>query len=77
MIQKRGGIHLAFAMYRSKYAVFRQKFFFKNRLKPSIYKAFSHFCVIITRASILLTIPVAFIYTFLLKLQIVMLVSVN
>ena len=38
--------HLAFAMYRSKCAVFRQKFFFKNAQKPSIYKALSHFCVI-------------------------------
>ena len=52
MRQKRGEIHLAFAMY-------------KNRQKP-----------IITQASILRTIPVAFIYTFLLKLQIVMLLSV-
>ena len=30
-IKWRGEIHLAFAMYRSQYAVFRQKFFFKNR----------------------------------------------
>ena len=30
--------------------------------KPSIYKALLHFCVIITRASTLLTMPVAFIY---------------
>ena len=34
--------------------------------KPSIHKALTHFCVIITRASILLTIPVAFIYSVLL-----------
>ena len=32
--------HLAFAMYRSKYAVFRQKFFFKNAQKPSVYVGF-------------------------------------
>ncbi len=64
-------------MYRSKYSVFRQIFFFKNRPQTQcIYKALSHFCVIITRASILLTIPVAFIYTFILKLQIVLLLSV-
>ena len=30
--------------------------------KASIYKALRHFCVIITQASILRTIPVAFIY---------------
>ena len=32
--KKRGEIHLAFAMYRSKCAVFRQKFFFKNCREP-------------------------------------------
>ena len=53
-------------MYRSKYAVFVKIFSIKIARKPSIYKALSHFCVIITRASILLTIPVAFIYTSLL-----------
>ena len=60
--KKRGEIHLAFAMYRSKYAVFRQKFSPEIARKPSVYKGLSHFCVIITRASIRRTIPVAFIY---------------
>ena len=44
--KKRGENHLAFAMYRSKCAVFRQKFFFKNAQKPSIYKAFSMFVLL-------------------------------
>ena len=48
-------------MYRSKYAVFVKKFSLKAARKPSIHKALRHFCVIITQASILLTIPVAFI----------------
>ena len=30
--------------------------------KPSVYNALSHFCVITTRASTLLTMPVAFIF---------------
>ena len=57
--------HSAFVMYRSKYAVFVKNFSSKIARKPSIYKGLSHFCVIITRASILLTIPVAFIYLLL------------
>ena len=60
--EKRGEFHLAFAMYRSKYAVFVKNFSSKIDRMSSVYKALSHFCVIITRASILLTIPVAFIY---------------
>ena len=51
-------------MYRSKSAVFRQNFSSKIACKPSIYKRLLHFCVIITRASILLTIPVAFMLLF-------------
>ena len=35
--------HLAFAMYKSKYAVFCPKFFFKNCQKPSIYAGFRDF----------------------------------
>ena len=62
MIQQRGEIHLAVAMYRSKRVAFRQKIFSKIARKPGIYKDLLHFCVIITRASILRTIPVAFIY---------------
>ena len=64
-------------MYGQNMLFFVKNFCSKITQKPSIYKGLSHFCVIITRASILLTIPVAFIYTFLLKLQIVLLVSVN
>ena len=55
----RGEIHLAFAMYRSKCAVFVKKFSIKIARKPSIYRGLLHFCVIITRASILLTFPLA------------------
>jgi len=44
---------------------------------PSVYAALSNFCVIITRASIRRTIPVAFMYIYLLILQITLLVSVN
>ena len=75
--QKRGEFHLAFAMYRSKYAVFCQKFSSKNARKPRIYKALPHFCVIITRASILRTIPVAFIYKNSFVDLITLLLSVN
>ena len=56
---------------------FYQKFFLKNRRKPSIYKGLSHFRVIITRASILLTIPVAFIYKNSFVDLITLLLSVN
>ena len=45
--------------------------------KPSVYAGFVDFCPIIPYSSILRTIPVAFIYPFLLKLQIVLLLSVN
>ena len=42
----------------------------KNQRNPSVYAALSDFCIIITRASILRTIPVAFIiYNNLLALQ--------
>ena len=75
-MQQRGEFHLAVAMYRSIYAVFVKNFSSKIALKPSIYKDLLHFCVIITRASIRRTIPVAFIYSFLLNLQIVLLLSV-
>ncbi len=68
--QKRSEIHSAFTMYVSEYAVFVKNFSSKIARKSSIYKALLHFCVIITRASILLTIPVAFIYINLLALQI-------
>ena len=45
---------------------------------PSVYAALSDFCVIITRASIFLTIPVAFIYTKIsLLYKFVLLVSVK
>ena len=64
-------------MYSSKFAGFHQKLFFEIARNPSVYAALSDICVIITRASIFLTIPVVFIYTFLLKLQIVLLVFVN
>ena len=58
-------------MYRSKCAVFVKNFSSKTARKPSVYKALSHFCFIITQASILRTIPVAFIiYNNLLDLQI-------
>ncbi len=40
---------------------FVKYFYLKNVRNPSIYKALSDFCVIITRASIRRTIPVAFI----------------
>ena len=53
-----------------------KNFSLKFARNPSIYKVLSHFCVIITQASIRRTIPVAFIYSFLLKLQIVLLLSV-
>jgi len=56
--------------------IFVKNFSSKIVRKPNVYKALSHFCVIITRASMRHTIPVAFIYTFLLKLQIVLLVFV-
>ena len=42
----------------------------------NVYAGFVDFCPIIPYSSILRTIPVAFIYTFLLKLQIVLLLSV-
>ena len=74
---KRSEIHSAFAMYKSKYAVFCRKFFFKNCLQSQRLCSFIALGVIISHSSILLTIPVAFIYAFLLKLQIVMLVFVN
>ena len=64
-------------MYRSKYAVFRQDFSWKIVRRPSIYKDLSHFCVIITRASTRLTIPVAFIYSLLVNSRITMLVFVK
>lgn len=48
-------------MYSSKFAGFHQKLFFEIARNPSVYAALSDVCVIITRASILLTIPVAFI----------------
>ncbi len=57
--------------------VLLKNFCFKTARKPSNYKALSHFCVIITRASTRRTIPVAFIYIYLLILQITLLVSVN
>ena len=63
-------------MYRSKFAGFHQKLFFEIARKPSVYAALSDVCVIITQASIRRTMPVAFIYKFLLDLQIVVLVSV-
>ena len=75
---KRGEIHLAFAMYKN-----RPKPDFDtnasggaNQRKAQCLCGFQAVCPIITQASIRRTIPVAFIYTFLLKLQIVMLVSV-
>ena len=52
---------------------FVKNFSSKIARNPSIYKGLSHF---LTRASIRRTIPVAFIYTFLHKLQIVLLLSV-
>jgi len=61
-LQKRGGIHPAFAMYRSKYAVFLSKVLFKNCQKTSVYAALSDFCVIITQASTRLKVPVALIH---------------
>ena len=64
-------------MYRSKYAVFVKNFSLKIARKDSVYAALSHFCVIITRASILLTIPVAFIYKISLLYKFVLLVSVK
>jgi len=45
--------------------------------KPSIYKALSHFCVIITRASMRPAIPVAFIYEISLLYKFVLPVSVK
>ena len=79
MQQKRGEFHLAFAMYKN-----RQKpdfdtdaFNGANQRKPYCLCTFQAVCPIIPHSSILLTIPVAFIYTFLLKIQIVTLVSVN
>ena len=71
--QKRGEIHLAFAMY----LMFLCKLSpIRNCQNPSIYTGFDNLCPIITHYSILRTIPVAFIYTFLLKNQIVLLLSV-
>ena len=65
-------------MNRSKCAVFVKNFSSKTARKPSIYKGLSHFCVIITRASILRTIPVAFIiYKISLLYKFLLLVSVN
>lgn len=55
---------------------FVKNFSLKIARKASVYNGLSHFCVIITRASMRRTIPVAFIYTFLLKLQIVILLFV-
>ena len=48
-------------MYGLKKPIFTKNFWTKNSKNPSVYAALSHFCVIITRASILRTIPVAFI----------------
>ena len=75
--KKRGEITSLLLCISQNMLFFVKKFSSKIARKPSIYKAFSHFCVIITRASIRRTIPVAFIYTFLLKLQIVILLSVK
>jgi len=41
------------------FAVFVKNFSSKTARKPSVYKVLSHFCVIITQASILLTFPLA------------------
>ena len=56
---------------------FSIKFLGQNQRKPQCLCGLSGFGVIITPASIRRTIPVAFIYTFLLNLQIVLLVSVK
>ena len=70
--------HSAVAMYKIKNAVVLCKLdTIKNYEKTSIYAHFDNFCPIIPYSSILRTIPVAFIYTFLLKLQIVLLLSVT
>ena len=44
-------------------------------MKNQYSRGFQAVCPIITQASILLIIPVAFIYTFLLKLQIMLLLK--
>ena len=38
--------HLAFAMYRSKYAVFRKKIFFKIAQNPVFMRVFSFFVLL-------------------------------
>ena len=56
---------------------FVKNFSSKTARNHSIYKGLSHFCVIITRALILLTIPVAFIYKNSFVDLITLLLSVN
>ena len=64
--------HSAVVLYKIKNAVVLCKLdTIKNYEKTGIYAHFDNFCPIIPYSSIRLTIPVAFIYTFLLKLQIV------
>ena len=57
--------------------VFIRNFSSKIARKLSVYKALSYFCVIITRALILRTIPVAFIYKNSFVDLITLLLSVN
>ena len=54
--------HLALITIKAQKRLFSQNMLDKISEKPRIYKALSHFCVIITPASILRTIPVAFMY---------------